>query len=108
MTRPTLYLTRLTLAALLATALLPASARAACVIITPLNQPATVSCTPIPPLDLDTRTIDTGAYKSRGTWLATDRANRAESWPLGDPAVQNCRFCLEPDRQNAARLKALQ
>jgi hypothetical protein len=41
----------------------------------------------------------------RGTWLTTKDMERAESWPLGDTMVKACRHCLDPNPQEAERLR---
>lgn len=56
----------------------------------------------------DARMIDTGQHRASGSYLNVDEIKRTKDvWPLGKPSLQNCRFCLEPDRLNAARLKSL-
>ena len=56
----------------------------------------------------DTRVIDTGQHHKTGTYLDVEEVKRTKKkWPLGKPSLQNCRFCLEPNRQNAQRLNSL-
>lgn len=60
------------------------------------------------PLTNELRTIDGGAYKQSGTWRDVPEHKQPKEWPLGDPSIQPCPFCLEPNAQNAERLKALE
>ena len=46
--------------------------------------------------------LQTGAYRD------VPEAKRIKRWPLGSPNIQSCRFCLEPDRQNATRIQRMQ
>ena len=63
---------------------------------------------PVQPLNNELRTIESGAYKQSGTWRSVPEPQRLKEWPLGDPSIQACPFCLEPNEQNVARLKALE
>lgn len=76
------------------------------------SMPPTIICAPAPAdttqFGHDTRMIDTGQQHQTGTYLDVEEIKRTKkSWPLGKPSLQNCRFCLEPNRQNAHRLKSL-
>jgi len=53
---------------------------------------------PVQPLLNELRTIDSGAYKQSGTWRNVPEHQRPTEWPL----------CLEPNKQNAERLKDLE
>jgi hypothetical protein len=63
---------------------------------------------PVQPLVKELSTIEGGAYKQSGTWRKMPEEQRLKEWPLGDPSIQSCPFCLEPNEQNVARLKALE
>ncbi len=56
----------------------------------------------------DARMIETGQHQATGSYVHVDELKRTkETWPLGKPSLQNCRFCLQPDRLNVERLKSL-
>ena len=70
---------------------------------------AVTSCAAIvhTPFILEQRVIDTGLQREKFTFMDVPEAQRQESWPLGNPTIRACKFCLAPNRQNAARIKAL-
>jgi hypothetical protein len=58
-------------------------------------------------LDREQRVIGTGAHAETFTFDEVPEEQRPEGWFLGNPAIQACRFCLAPNRQNMARKREL-
>lgn len=84
-------------------------AQPVCTTITPPNNLPRVVCSPTADFFRDQGVIDRQDHLQTGTYLEVPEARRQKSWPLpGSPNVQACRNCIAPDRQNAARLNALQ
>lgn len=76
--------------------------------------PTVLVCTPAPlaaananAFPADQRLIDTGEQKDRFTFVESPEQDRPESWALGNPRIKACKFCITPNMQNAARMKAL-
>ena len=65
-------------------------------------------CTTTPDFFRDQGVLDRRNHLDSGSYSDVARVRRPKDWPLGPPSIQDCRFCLTPDAQNAARLKALQ
>jgi len=81
---------------------------------------ATVVCTNLSPTDrvctntpqtatlnLQQQVIGTGSHMETFTFDDVPDGQRREGWFLGNPAIQSCRFCLTPNRQNMARKREL-
>jgi hypothetical protein len=58
-------------------------------------------------LDREQRVIGTGAHAETFTFDEVPEEQRPQGWFLGNPAIQACRFCLAPNRQNMARKREL-
>ena len=65
-------------------------------------------CAPNADFFRDQEVIERRDHLQSGAYRDVPEAKRIKRWPLGSPNIQNCRFCLEPDRQNATRIKRLQ
>ena len=67
----------------------------------------TTLCAPNADFFRDQEVIQRRDHLQSGAYRDVPEAKRIKRWPLGSPYIQNCRFCLEPDRQNAARIERL-
>ncbi|MEM8970900.1 MAG: hypothetical protein AAGD43_02395 [Pseudomonadota bacterium] len=77
-------------------------------VLIPGNPPRVqIVCPPTPSLDRQQEVIARRNHLESNSYHAVPEAQRPEKWPLGSPAIQSCRFCLTPDRQNLSRLESL-